>query len=66
MTETRARSNAGVNLTTKAPLANPTFTGTTTVTSPTAAGSIGVRNITVSTSAPSGGADGDVWLVYTA
>lgn len=25
-----------------------------------------VRNITLSTSAPSGGADGDVWLVYTA
>lgn len=25
-----------------------------------------VRNITLSTSAPTGGADGDVWLVYTA
>jgi hypothetical protein len=30
------------------------------------AGSAVVRNITLSTSAPSGGADGDVWLVYTA
>lgn len=67
---TRARDNAGVNVTSslsaKAPLASPTFTGTTTVASPTSAGSIGVRQVTVSTSAPSGGADGDVWLVYTA
>jgi hypothetical protein len=30
------------------------------------AGSAVVRNITLSTSAPSGGSDGDVWLVYTA
>jgi hypothetical protein len=29
-------------------------------------GSTVVRNITLSTSAPSGGSDGDVWLVYTA
>ena len=28
-------------------------------------GSTVVRNITLSTSAPSGGSDGDVWLVYT-
>jgi hypothetical protein len=35
------------------------------VVSPTAAGSTGARLITMSTSAPSGGADGDVWLVYT-
>lgn len=34
------------------------------VVSPTAAGSTGVRKITMSTSAPTGGADGDVWLVY--
>jgi len=34
------------------------------VVSPTAAGSKGARLITMSTSAPSGGADGDVWLVY--
>ena len=27
-------------------------------------GSAVVRNITLSTSAPSGGSDGDVWLVY--
>lgn len=25
-----------------------------------------VRNITISTSSPTGGDDGDVWLVYTA
>lgn len=36
-----------------------------TVTTATA-GSAVVRNITLSTSAPSGGSDGDVWLVYTA
>jgi hypothetical protein len=35
-----------------------------TVTTATA-GSAVVRNITLSTSAPTGGADGDVWLVYT-
>jgi len=31
-----------------------------------ATGSNVVRNITLSTSAPSGGSDGDVWLVYEA
>lgn len=35
------------------------------VVSPTAAGSTGARLITMSTSAPTGGSDGDVWLVYT-
>lgn len=34
------------------------------VVSPTAAGSTGVRDITISTSAASGGNDGDVWLTY--
>jgi peptidoglycan hydrolase-like amidase len=29
------------------------------------AGSAVVRNITISTAVPSGGSDGDVWLVYT-
>lgn len=53
----------------KAPLASPTFTGTVTlplanVISPTAAGSSGVRQVTMSTADPSGGADGDVWLKY--
>jgi hypothetical protein len=38
----------------------------TTATSPTAAGSTGLRKITISTADPSGGADGDVWLKYTA
>lgn len=38
--------------------------GGLTVTSPTAAGSKGVREITMSTSNPSGGEDGDVWLQY--
>jgi Major tropism determinant N-terminal domain len=33
--------------------------------SPTAAGSTGIRRTTMSTSAPTGGNDGDVWLLYT-
>lgn len=38
--------------------------GNITTVSPTAAGSNGVRNITISTSTATGGTDGDVWLVY--
>lgn len=41
-----------------------TKNGNLNVVSPTAAGSTGVRQVTMSTSSPSGGADGDVWLVY--
>ena len=52
------------DLAAKAPIASPTFTGTATGVSPTAAGSIGFRRITMSTAGPSGGLDGDVWLVY--
>jgi hypothetical protein len=52
----------------KSPLAGSTSITTvgtvTTATSPTAAGSTGLRKITISTAAPSGGADGDVWLRY--
>jgi len=47
-----------------APLAGATFTGEVAVVSPTAAGSTGVRQITISTSDPSGGADGDLWVKY--
>lgn len=65
-----------VDLSSKADLASPTFTGTVTVdnltatgtvsiVSPTAAGSTGPRDITMSTSSPSGGNDGDVWLQYS-
>jgi len=50
---------------TRAALTGATFTGTVTVVSPSAAGSKGAREITMSTSNPSGGADGDVWLVYS-
>lgn len=44
-----------------------TVSGATTVVSPTAAGSTGVRQITMSTATPGSGdgANGDVWLVYT-
>jgi hypothetical protein len=65
-----------VDLSSKANLASPTFTGTVTVSdftatgtvniiSPTAAGSNGPRDITMSTDSPTGGLDGDVWLVYS-
>jgi hypothetical protein len=42
-----------------------TFNTTVTGVSPTAAGSIGFRRTTMSTANPSGGLDGDVWLVYS-
>lgn len=41
-----------------------TKSGNLNVVSPTAAGSTGVRQVTMSTASPSGGADGDMWLVY--
>ena len=37
---------------------------TVNVVSPTAPGSTGARQITISTASPSGGADGDVWLKH--
>lgn len=51
-----------------------TFAGSTNITTlgavatvtSTASGTAGVRKITTSTSAPSGGADGDIWIKYTA
>jgi hypothetical protein len=43
---------------------NITTLGTvTTLTSPSNIGSAGVRKITMSTSSPSGGADGDIWIM---
>lgn len=48
-----------------AQLSGASFTGEVDVVSATTAGSTSVRQITMSTSTPSGGADGDVWLVYT-
>jgi len=59
-----AVTNLVTDLGLKANLASPTFTGTTNVESPTAAVSNGVRQITMSTAEPTGGSDGDVWLVY--
>lgn len=47
-----------------AALTGATFTGEVDVVSATAAGSNSVRQITISTSNPTGGNDGDVWLVY--
>ena len=46
------------------PSGNATFAGTVTGVSPTAAGSTGFRKTTMSTAAPTGGLDGDVWLQY--
>lgn len=50
----------------KANLSGATFTGNVNVVSPTAAGSTGARQITLSAADPSGGADGDVWIKYIA
>lgn len=61
-----AISGLSASLDAKANLSGATFTGNVTVVSPTAAGSIGARQITLSTADPSGGADGDVWIKYTA
>jgi hypothetical protein len=61
LVETNARIAADAL---KAPIAAPTFTGLVTVVSPTATGSVGVRQVTISTADPSGGADGDCWLKY--
>jgi hypothetical protein len=53
----------------KSPLAGSTSITTvgtvTNVTSPTTAGSSGLRRTTISTADPTGGANGDVWLKYT-
>jgi len=46
-------------------LSGASFTGIVNVVSPTLDDSKGVREITMSMSAPSGGLDGDVWLVYS-
>jgi hypothetical protein len=58
-------TNLTTDLSAKANLSGATFTGNVTGVSPTAAGSIGFRRITMSTSNPTGGSDGDVWFVYS-
>jgi hypothetical protein len=59
-------TNLQTTLDAKSPLAGSTSITTvgtvTNATSPTALGSKGLRNITISTSAPSGGASGDLWF----
>lgn len=54
-----------VDLSAYAPLSGATFTGVVTGVSATSAGSSSFRKTTISTSAPSGGSDGDVWLQYS-
>ena len=57
-------TNLTVDLGLKAPLASPAFTGTPTGITKTHVGLGNVANATttISTSAPSGGADGDLWF----
>ena len=45
---------------------NITTLGTVSTVTSTAYGTAGVRKIYMSTSSPSGGANGDVWIKYTA
>lgn len=59
-------TSLSTSLAAKANLSGATFTGNVNVVSPTAAGSTGARQITLSTADPSGGADGDVWIKYIA
>lgn len=48
-----------------AALSGATFTGSVSVVSPTAEDSKGVREVTMSTSEPTGGLDGDLWIIYS-
>jgi hypothetical protein len=57
-------TNLTTDLAAKAALAGATFTGEVDVVSATATGSTSVRQITISTADPTGGADGDIWVKY--
>lgn len=59
-----AVTNLATSLAAKADLSGATFTGEVDVVSATATGSTSARQITVSTSDPTGGADGDLWVKY--
>ena len=45
--------------------ATPNFTGPTTITGSLILNGTNVPNATISTSTPSGGSDGDTWMVYS-
>lgn len=49
---------------TKMPIAGGTFTGAVTAQSNTAYTTRQIRNIVLSTSDPSGGSNGDIWIKY--
>lgn len=51
-------------ISTKAPLASPSFTGAPKVTAGTDYTTAKLRNITLSTENPSGGSNGDIWIKY--
>ena len=54
------------SISTKAPLASPTFTGTAKVTAGTDYTTAKLRNVILSTGNPSGGNNGDIWIKYKA
>ena len=54
-----------IDLSSYAALSGATFTGVVTGVSASAAGSTSFRKTTMSTSAPTGGSDGDIWLQYS-
>ena len=54
-----------VDLTPYAELSGATFTGTVTGVSPTSASSTGFRRVTMSTSSPTGGLDGDLSVQHS-
>lgn len=54
-----------VDLSGYAALSGATFTGEVDVVSASAAGSTSARQITMSTSSPSGGSNGDLWVQYS-
>lgn len=58
-------SSLDTSVSEKASLSGATFTGEVDVVSASAVGSSSTRQITFSTSAPTGGNNGDVWLVYS-
>ena len=54
------------SISTKAPLASPTFTGTAKVAASTDYTTAKLRNVILSTANPSGGNNGDIWIKYKA
>ncbi|WP_391571814.1 hypothetical protein [Cohnella sp.] len=65
---TLTKNDVGLNLVDNVkqmPIAGATFTGIATAQNNTSYTTKQIRNITISTSAPSGGSNGDVWIRYS-